>query len=91
MLLTILLSTTFACGLVIAAMHVFNRLFLAPVYDVVLNLLAFTAATVSNAMMGQVVPAVLSACAVGAWLYLALRTYRAIKRSVPLGGQSNLH
>jgi hypothetical protein len=38
------LSVTFSCGLVIALAHVLNRTFVAPGYDVVLNLTAFMCA-----------------------------------------------
>ncbi|STC69817.1 Uncharacterised protein [Corynebacterium pilosum] len=85
-LVTVLLSITFACGLIIAGLHVINRLFIAPVYDVVLNLAAFGAATASNALLGQPVPAILSGCAVVAWLWLGLRTYRAIRNGLVAGG-----
>ncbi|WP_311354487.1 hypothetical protein [Corynebacterium pyruviciproducens] len=91
MLVTVLLSTTFACGLIIAGLHVINRLFIAPRYDVVLNLLAFSAATASNALLGQLLPAILSACAVAAWIWLGLRTYRAVHNGLIAGGQSNFH
>ena len=40
-MVSFLLSVTFACGLVIAVAHVINRRFIAPVYDVILNLAAF--------------------------------------------------
>lgn len=83
----LLLSITFACGLVIAAMHVANRRFLAPVYDVVLNLVAFLAAVASSVLMRHWLPAVLSGLAVGAWLHLALRTARAHRDGLPVTGQ----
>lgn len=87
MLVTTLLSITFACGLIIAALHVMNKLFIAPYYDVVLNLAAFSAATASNALLGQLLPALLSGCAVLAWIWLGLRTYRAVANGLVAGGQ----
>ncbi|AKK11481.1 hypothetical protein [Corynebacterium uterequi] len=89
MLVSVLLATTFGCGVFIAAAHVINRRFLAPVYDVVANLLAFACATGSSALMGEWVAAGFAAVAVACWLFLGLRTYRAIHRSVPLTGQTN--
>ena len=72
---SLLLSVTFACGLVIAVAHVLNRPFTAPVYDVVANLLAFTCASAASAIEGRTAPALLSAGAVGCWLVLARRTH----------------
>ena len=46
--MSLLLSVTFACGLVIAVAHVLNRRFIAPVYDVVANLLAFACAVAAS-------------------------------------------
>ena len=71
-----LLSVTFACGLVIAAAHVANRPFVAPVYDVVANLTAFSSAVAASAMLGHWVAASLSAVAIACWLVLARRTLR---------------
>ncbi|AIG63812.1 hypothetical protein CATYP_02935 [Corynebacterium atypicum] len=85
----VLLSVTFCCGLLIAAAHVFNRRFIAPIYDVVLNFIAFSAATASSTLLGEYIPAFFSGCAVVAWIYLGFLTYRALKRHVPLSGQSN--
>ena len=73
----VLLSVTFACGLVIAVAHVLNRGFIAPVYDVVLNLTAFGCASVASALLGHWIPAALSIGAIGCWLALARRTIRA--------------
>ena len=39
--MSLLLSVTFACGVLIAVAHVLNRRFIAPGYDVVANLTAF--------------------------------------------------
>lgn len=75
-----LLSVTFACGVVIAVAHVFNRRFIAPVYDVVANLVAFVCATAASWLLGHAVPALLSGVAILCWLILARRTalaYRA--------------
>ena len=80
-----LLSVTFACGLVIAVAHVINRLFIAPVYDVVLNLIAFAAAVGASLLLGHWAPAMLSASAILCWLLLARRTYLA-RRATPLPG-----
>lgn len=80
----VLLSVTFACGLFIAVAHVLNRRFIAPVYDVVANLVAFGSASAASSLLGHVVPAVLSAIAVVCWLVLARRTIRDRRR----GGRS---
>lgn len=82
-----LLSVTFACGLVIAGLHVLNRRFIAPVYDVVLNLVAFLSAVATSALLHHWVPASLSGLAVVAWIGLALRTWRASRTGVPRTGQ----
>lgn len=74
-----LLSITFACGLVIAALHVLNRRFIAPVYDVFLNLTAFLAAVASSILLHHWLPAFLSALAVVAWLALGVRTWRELR------------
>lgn len=80
------LSLTFACGLVIAGAHVLNARFLAPIYDVAANLIAFTSAVTASALLGHWVAASLSALAVGCWLALAVRTWQAVRRGVaPLG------
>jgi hypothetical protein len=83
-----LLSVTFACGVLIAVAHVLNRGFVAPVYDVVLNLTAFACAVGASALLGHWLPATLSALAIGCWLLLARRTVlarraRAAVRSRP--------
>ena len=76
-MVSLLLSVTFACGLVIAVAHVVNRAFIAPVYDVVANLIAFGCAVAASLLLGHWIPAVLSSVAVLCWLILARRTVRA--------------
>jgi len=73
---SLLLSVTFACGVVIAFAHVVNRRFVAPVYDVVLNLVAFGCATSASLMLDHTLPATFSSLAVVCWLFLAVRTAR---------------
>jgi hypothetical protein len=75
-----LLSVTFACGLVIAVAHVINRKFIAPVYDVLANLLAFSCAVAASALLGHWEPAMLSSGAIACWLLLARRTIRAKRK-----------
>ena len=87
-MVSLLLSVTFACGLVIAVAHVLNRPFVAPVYDVVANLVAFGCAVAASVLLGHVTPALLSAVAVLCWLVLARRTYlthkqRGAERAAP--------
>lgn len=82
-----LLSVTFACGLTIAALHVINRRFIAPAYDVVLNLIAFVSAVITSVLLHHWMPAALSGLAVGAWILLALRTWRAGHHGLPRAGQ----
>jgi hypothetical protein len=84
----LLLSVTFACGLVVAAAHVVNRRFVAPVYDVVANLTAFACAIAASSLLRHWVPALLAALAVCCWLALAVRTSRAIRRREPRLGQA---
>jgi hypothetical protein len=71
---SLLLSITFACGVVIAVAHVINRGFVAPVYDFVANLTAFGCAVAASVMLGHWAPAAFSAVAVICWLVLARRT-----------------
>lgn len=78
---SLLLSVTFACGVVIAVAHVLNTRFVAPVYDVAANLVAFACATAASTMLGHRVPALLSAVAVLCWLVLARRTALDLRRS----------
>ena len=73
-MVSFLLSVTFACGLVIAVAHVVNRRFIAPVYDVIANLLAFSCAVTASLLLGHIAPALLSAIAILCWLVLARRT-----------------
>lgn len=42
-MVSLLVSITVTCGLLIAVAHVLNRSFLAPTYDVAANLIAFPA------------------------------------------------
>lgn len=74
-----LLSVTFACGLVIAVSHVINVRFVAPVYDVVLNLVAFVCAVAASLLLHHWIPALFSSVAVGCWIVLARRTALAIR------------
>lgn len=73
-MVSLLLSVTFACGVVIAFAHVVNRRFIAPVYDVVLNLAAFASATAASLLLDHLVPASFSGVAIVCWLVLARRT-----------------
>jgi hypothetical protein len=75
---SLLLSVTFACGLVIAVAHVLNRKFVAPVYDVLANLTAFGCAVSASLLLGHWLPASWSAIAVACWLLLARRTFREL-------------
>ena len=76
-MVSVLLSVTFACGVVIAVSHVINTRFIAPVYDVVLNLTAFGSAVAASLLLDHWVPAVLSMVAIVCWLTLARRTVLA--------------
>ena len=80
-MVSFLLSVTFSCGLLIAVAHVVNRSFVAPVYDVVANLVAFGCAVAASALLGHWIPAGLSAVAIVCWLVLARRTVRARRRT----------
>ena len=73
----LLLCVTFSCGLVIALAHVLNQGFIAPIYDVVLNLVAFASAVGTSLLLGHLLPALLSAAAILCWLFLARRTFAA--------------
>ena len=79
-MVSLLLSVTFACGVVIAVSHVINQRFIAPVYDVVLNLTAFGCAVAASLLLGHGIPALLSALAILCWLVLARRTLLARRR-----------
>lgn len=87
-MVSLLLSVTFACGVVIAFAHVLNRRFVAPVYDVLLNLASFSCAVAASALLGHWLPATFAALAIVCWLLLARRTLlhlgRArLRRSLP--------
>ncbi len=82
-----LLGVTFACGLLIAVAHVLNKGFVAPAYDVALNLTAFAAAVAASLLLGHLIPAVLSAVAIACWLVLARRTLLA-RRGIRKGSGS---
>jgi len=69
-----LLSVTFACGVFIAVAHVVNQRFIAPVYDVAANLMAFGCAVAASVLLGRPIPAVLAGIAIVCWLVLARRT-----------------
>lgn len=83
-----LLSVTFTCGLVVAVAHVVNTRFVAPVYDVVANLIAFSSAVGASSLLRHWAPAALAALAVGCWLVLARRTWLAIRTGRPRSGQA---
>ena len=70
----LLLTVTFACGVLIAVAHVVNQRFVAPVYDVVANLTAFGCAVGASLLLNHPVPAILSGAAILCWLVLARRT-----------------
>src|SRR5437868_10732844 len=78
---SVLLSVTFACGVVIAMSHVVNRRFVAPIYDVVANLTAFSCAVAASVLLGHWAPALLSSIAIVCWLVLARRTILARRHS----------
>lgn len=83
---SVLLSITFACGLVIAVAHVLNRGFVAPVYDVLANLTAFACAVGASLLLDHWIPAMLSGIAILCWLALARRTVLARRRQLdPVG------
>jgi hypothetical protein len=79
-MVSVLLSVTFTCGLVIAVAHVLNKSFVAPVYDVVANLIAFGCAVAASLLLGHRAPALLSAGAIVCWLALARRTVLTRRR-----------
>lgn len=82
--MSVLLSVTFACGLLIAVAHVLNRSFVAPAYDVAANLTAFGCAVAASVLLGHWAPALLSSIAIVCWLLLARRTILARRGSVEL-------
>jgi hypothetical protein len=77
---SILLSVTFACGVLIAVAHVVNQRFIAPVYDVAANLAAFGSAVAASVLLGHAIPAVLSGAAILCWLVLARRTILDLRK-----------
>lgn len=83
-----LLGVTFACGLLIAVAHVLNKSFVAPAYDVALNLTAFASAVAASLLLGHRVPAILSAVAIACWLVLARRTILAWRGTRRRSGSS---
>jgi hypothetical protein len=83
-MVSLLLSVTFACGLVVAVSHVINHRFVAPVYDVVANLTAFACAVAASLLLRHWVPALLSSIAFLCWLALARRTL--LERRTAKGG-----
>ena len=80
--MSLLLSVTFACGLLIAIAHVLNRRFIAPAYDVAANLTAFGCAVAASLLLGHWIPALLSSIAILCWLALARRTLLARRAEV---------
>ena len=84
-MVSLLLSVTFTCGLVIAVAHVLNKGFIAPVYDVAANLTSFGCAVAASLLLGHRVPALLSAVAIVCWLLLARRTFLARRERVSRG------
>jgi hypothetical protein len=82
-----LLSATFACGLVVAVSHVLNRPFVAPVYDVMANLTAFTSAVAASLLLDHWIPALLSGVAILCWLLLARRTLLDRRQSLTETGE----
>ena len=73
-MVSILLSVTFACGVLIAVAHVVNQRFIPPLYDVAANLTAFGCAVAASVLLGHPIPAILSGVAIVCWLVLARRT-----------------
>lgn len=86
-MVNLLLSVTFACGVLIAMAHVVNTKFIAPVYDVVLNLVAFCSSVVASALLRHTVPALLSALAVLCWIVLARRTWLTLREANSRDGE----
>ena len=66
-MVSVLLSVTFACGVVIAVAHVLNKSFIAPVYDVLANLTAFSCAVAASTLLGHWAPALFSSIAIVCW------------------------
>lgn len=82
-----LLNITFATGLFVAFMHVANRRFIAPIYDIVANLTGFACATAASALLGHWPSTALAGSAVGCWLWLAWRTASSMRAGHPAHGQ----
>jgi hypothetical protein len=80
---SVLLSVTFACGVLIAVAHVLNKNFVAPVYDVLANLTAFSCAVAASVLLGHWAPASFSVIAIACWLVLARRTALARRTYAP--------
>lgn len=76
-MVSLLLSVTFACGVVIAVAHVLNAGFVAPRYDVAANLTAFACAGAASVLLDHWWPALFSGVAFVCWIALAVRTFRA--------------
>ena len=76
-MVTLFLTITFACGLLISVAHVANKKFIPPVYDVVANLVAFASAVAASWLLGHWIPAAFSAVAFAFWLALAHRARMA--------------
>jgi hypothetical protein len=74
---SLLLSVTFACGVVIAVAHVLNAQFIAPRYDVAANLTAFACAGAASILLDHWWPATFSGVAFVCWIALAFRTLGA--------------
>lgn len=84
-MVNVLLSVTFACGVIIAIAHVINQRFVPPLYDVVANLVAFSSAVAASSLLAHWIPAALSGGAVLCWLFLARRTIRSRAAAKALG------
>lgn len=70
--------------------HLINRHFIAPVYDVLANLTAFSAAVAAPALLHHWASTYLAALAVCCWLWVARRTLRAIRPKDPRLGRATL-
>lgn len=82
-MVNLLLTITFACGVAIAVAHVLNRRFVAPVYDVVANLIAFICAAAASGLMHHWAPMSFAIGAMLCWLWLARRTWAARRANQP--------
>lgn len=79
LVVSLLLSVPFACGLLIAVAHVLNRKFVAPIYDGFATLTAFSCAVAASLLLDHWMPADLSSVAIVCWLLLGWRTRRALR------------